>query len=476
MDSVQLPKGRGAADANQTPMTHVRPSRLLSLLLAVLFTPLPAMASVVEPGPPLPPEDGGVLRRWFGAEGGFEEIACWGLGTGCDGFSADYWFGGQVGDRKTMTPYQDPDGVVRPFPARTGNRLWLAAVPGGDASLAYLSTSGSTGPFDGGTVTFSLRVPVLPQLPVVIYRHNDPDILKTLTLTLTPQGDLLMMMGLGTQGLVKGRIQPFQWHSLTLSYGPLYDTFKLWLDGTLELDRSLKEGGPGGHVSLGIVNPTSVPFAIGLDDYVESPLPDAPLLGARVNYLLPEGNGGRQEWRKRFFTPAGCYEVAENWHLVSEDHGYSAPDASFACSFDGRAVETAEAHRVDDYRLEGIPSSHQPTAIYKRDLTIQPRLGDAILGVRTRMRGATDGAPLTWTLSVLDGGGITTDEYTFKSDDSYQLWGPTHETRPSAGEWTIQALDKAKLRLDSGDIGLINRRVGGVRLDYVWVPGFYTGG
>ena len=456
-------------------MNHrgVRLFGLACLLLTLAAGPLPAGAVA----PDLDPGDGSFLRRWFGAEAGFDEVACLGLGNDCDGMSVEGGFGGQIAARDSMLDFQDPDGVIRPFPARTGRRLWLAAAPGADASFAYLSTSGSMyGPFDGGTVTFSFRVPVLPALPIVIYQHEDPDPLKMLTLTLTPQGEILVMVGLGTQGVSKGRVQPFQWHSLTLSYGPDLDAFRMWFDGTLDIDRSLKEGGPGGHVKLGIVSPTGIRFAIGLDDYVESIEPDAPILGARINYLIPEGQGGKREWDKIAYSPQACFDLAENWQLVSEDHRYSAADGSLACSFDGYAIGTSSPDRVDEYKLEGVPSTHQSNSLYPRDVTLQPRLGDQILAVRPRMGGATSGPPLTWSLAVSEGGAVLEDSFTFGGTQAYQLWGRSHELRPTGGEWTLAALDKAKLRLESGGTGLLLRRVTAVRLDYVWVPGFYTGG
>lgn len=426
-------------------------------------------ASAVSPPPP--------LTRWFGAEGGFIETACYGFAAGCPGFLATGSLGGLAGAQQTHKRIQDLDLVQREWPARTGNYLFMTQVPGGTPAVATLSTFGSNaGPVKTGTVSFAFRAHFMPLQPVVIYRHvgKVPAETPLITLTLSPDGRLL----LSDTGSVVGATQPLgtmQWHAVTVTYGPQAGSrIKLYVDDQAPVVGNLTLPGPSGDVDIGIVSPTNTPFTIALDDFVDSPVFDAPIRGPRVNYLMPLGEASAG-WTNR--SVKEC--PAKNWQLVSEDQwatGVNDEGKPVSCNLGGSAVTTDQNGIVDEYLTEGVPSRHSPTAAYHRDLQAQPDANDMILGVRVRARALTDGPPVPLSLGYVDGPATVSDTITFDgggTGGSQMKWGPAHTTRPGGGSWTAASLDDLRLRLDSGPglPGLAVRRWAfAVRLDYVWVP------
>lgn len=420
------------------------------------------------------------IGRWFGAEGGWMEHSCLALGASCPGFLTVSTFGGSVGAVETHTEHQDADLVERVWPARTGNRLFMADVPGGAPSVAYLSTTGSDlGPFRSGTLSFSFRAHTLPLQPVVIYRHTGsiPAETPVVTLSLSPEGRVVLSAA-GSVPAASRPLAPMAWHTVTITYAPSPGrTVRLYVDDQAPVGGTLTLPSPTGNVDLGIVSATSAPFTIGIDDVVESPAFDARIRGARINYLMPMGQGA-VAWTKRYPVEA-CNDAAANWQLVSEDQHVRATGSdgeTVSCNLGGSAVGTDENGVVDRYLTEGIRSGHRPSASYHRDLAAQPHASDAILGVRVRARGLTDGPPVPISVGYLDKGAPTSDDLTFDgggSGGSQMRWGPTHTARTGGEEWTAGALGALSLRLDSGSgfPGLaVRRSIFAVRLDYVWVP------
>jgi hypothetical protein len=434
---------------------------------------LGAPAASAAPGPP-------VLTRWFGGEGGSIETACYGFAHGCPGFLAAGSFGGLVGAQQTHKRIQDLDLVQREWPARTGNFLFMASVPGGTPAVATISSFGSdAGPVKPGTVAFAFRVHHMPLQPVVIYRHLGmaPTETPLVTMTLSPDGRLL----LSATGSVLGATQPLgtmQWHTVSVTYGPQAGTaIKLSVDGQDPVRGNLTLPGPSGDVDLGVVSPTSTPFNIGIDDFVDSPTFDAPIHGARINYLMPLGET-EAGWTKGYPVP-DCRDAAKNWQLVSEDQwitGTNPAGKPMNCNLGGSAVITSQNGVVDQYLTEGVPSRHSPSAVYHRDLLAQPKPNSTILAVRPRARGLTDGPPVPLSVGYVDGAAGVSDEIVFDAGGtggSQMKWGASHPTRPGGGPWTAASLSDLRLRLDSGP-GLpglaVRRTVFTVRLDYVWVP------
>lgn len=450
---------------------------VLAVLISLVATPALASPGPLESqpfrhGPANQGEDNVPgFRRWLGAEAAFDEISCQGLGFGCSGFGTAATFNGAVGTRTTMLEYTGPAGP-EPWPARTGNRLFMAAVPGGDLSTAMLTTLGSgDGPFLGGTVSFGFRIHWLSQVPVVIYRHTDPDPARAISVTLMPDGSLVATTGVGTiLGVTTKKVQTYTWHTLALTYGPKSTIFRLWLDGgTPQFSRTIAEGGAGGDLSLGIVYPTSTKFAIAFDDYVESSKLDSPIVGARINYLLPYGMGGAGGWSKVVTEPASCIERAENWQLVSEDQFVEVPEEKIACDVSSYGITTTNPHVMDVYTMDGVPSRHSPSHKYARDLSLHPKPGESIIGVRSRVRADTSGPPVTLTVSLLEQGPPLVDALEFEGEFR-MAWGATHQAAPSGFPWTPDALNNLLVRLDSGPDAEALRRVSDVRVDYVWVP------
>lgn len=458
-------------------------SRALAILLVLAGT-LPAWAG--EAQTPSTTDAPPSVVRWFGAEGGFEEIACMGIGLGCSGFSSASGLGGALSARSTMAEAIDPDGKVRAWPARTGNRLFMATVPGGTPGFSYLSTIGTTdGPVGAGTVSFAFRTHTPPVQPVVLFRHlgGTPD--QTVLLTLTPEssnpadgttdkdnplveeGMRLTFSGGGLVGFSRSLSQGM-WHSVTVTYGNGPGSqARLIVDGVQELAGAMSQGGPTGHLDLGIVSPTTTAYSLGIDDIVQSAAVNAAIHGARINYLMPLGGNGAPSWDRRHAV-ANCASAAQNWQLVSEDQAWNG-----SCTPGGGALATAEASRVEEFTTEGIPSKHKASESYKRALKVQPSTGTPVLGVRLRMRARTDGAPLSWYLGYVDQGAEVRDTFTFDSGGTggpVTAWGPTHPVRPNGQAWSASALGGLTLRLDSGLGVAVTREVSGVRLDYVWVP------
>ncbi|HEV3474954.1 MAG TPA: hypothetical protein VG602_06290 [Actinomycetota bacterium] len=319
----------------------------------------------------------------------------------------------------------------------------------------------------------------MPLQPVVIYRHlgKVPAETPLITLTLSPDGRLL----LSATGTVIGATQPLgtmQWHTVTVTYGPQANTaIRLYADDQAPVTGRLALPGPSGDVDLGIVSPTNTPFNIGLDDFVDSPMFDAPIRGARINYLMPLGETS-VGWTKGYPVQA-CRDAAKNWQHVSEDQwvtGTTPDGKQFSCNLGGSAVNTQQNGVVDEYLTEGVPSRHSPSPMYHRDLLAQPKGSDIILGVRPRAKALTDGPPVPLSVGYVDGATVVSDEITFDAGGtggSQMKWGATHPTRPGGAPWTAASLADLRLRLDSGP-GLpgvaVRRSVFSVRLDYVWVP------
>jgi hypothetical protein len=420
------------------------------------------------------------LTRWFGGEGGFIESACYGFGWGCPGFLEVGTLGGEVGVQQTHQKLQDVDLVQREWPARTGNYMFMGDVPGAVPATAYLSTSGSeAGPVKQGTVSFAFRMHFAPLQPVVIYRHWGTVPVETplITLTLGPDGRLL----LSAAGSVIGATQPLgtmQWHAVTVTYGSQANSaIRLQVDTQGPVTGRLSLPGPSGDVDIGIVSPTTTPFTIALDDFVDSPIFAAPIHGARINYLMPLGDA-LANWTKSYPVQA-CRDAARNWQLVSEDQSITATTTDgklMSCNLGGSSVTTGQNGVVDLYNTEGIPSRHSPSATYHRDLLAQPEANDAVLGIRLRARGLTSGPPVPFSLGYLQGGAAVEDALTFDgggTGGSQMKWGPTHYTTPGGGAWSAAALGGLQLRADSGP-GLpglaVQRFLFALRLDYIWVP------
>jgi len=410
------------------------------------------------------------LRRWFGAEGGFEETACWAPGGSCPGLSVSTGFGGTVTSERTMTILEDPDGVERPWPARTGNRMFVASVPGVGPGTAYLTTNGTTtASASPTTISFSVRVHTPLADPVVIFRHQGDSPGQAFALALAPGGQLIV----SAPGLPQDSVPDVEagvWNTITVTYGGgIGAPFKVYLNSNLTLSGFLPFGGPSGRFDLGVVTPTSLPARIGIDDVVEAAGYDVPIHGARINYLIPLGQSGTETWTKSY-PVAACVTAARNWQMVSEDQTVVAGGQS--CSLDGGALLAFSAGRSEELLLEGVPSRHVASSSYYRDLRLQPLPGELVLGVRMRMRGRTTAGspPLTWSLSYIEGGAVT-ESFTFDGGDGSgaSRWGATYQTRPNGGDWTSSSLNGVRLRLDSGS-GSGTRRVTEVRLDYVWVP------
>ncbi len=447
--------------------------RLLTSVLLLLAVSQAAVsqAAVSDEGAPLP------LRRWFGAEGLFQEVSCWGPATQCESFTSVGTFDGRVDTLNTRAGVQDPDGVVRPWPARTGNRLFHASVPGGAPAVAYLSTIGA---FPGATApvttSFGLSFHVLPTQPVVVYRHVGATPAQTVMLTLTPEGSL----ALSSSGVV-GVSQPLtllDWHNVTITYGggKTVDRLKLYVDGQVPLEGTLGLPAPSAEIEVGIVTPVTSGFSLGFDDYVEVAGFDLPVRGARINYLIPHGKAGKAEWGKAY-PDENCREAAKNWQLVSEDQFEYVDDYYNGvpgwCSLTGGGVITDAAGAQDDYKTEGIPSIHKSSGFYVRDIYAQPDSFSTILGVRMRISAFTSGPVLTMSLGYVTAGHEVMDQFSFGDGGSgtpITAWGPTHMVRPNGDPWTSTALNEASLRLDSGTSPTGTRHVQVVRLDYVWVP------
>ena len=419
------------------------------------------------------------LGRWFGAEGGWSETACFAFGTGCPGFLGVSSFGGVIGAQETHKTFQDLDLVTRPWPARTGNYFYMANVPGGLPGIAYISTTGSnTGPVRPGTMSFALRVHNLPLQPVVIYKHQGlfPSQVPAVTLTLAPDGRILLSTGDSFVGATRP-ISTFAWHDVTITYGAQRNSaIKLYVDDQPILAGILTLAAPSGDLDLGIVTPTNTPFTLGIDDFVESPSFDAPIHGARINYLMPLGQGN-VSWTKSY-PISECRDAAANWQLVAEDQWITAPTSNgktVSCNLGGSSVATDRNQIVDEYTTEGIPSRHVPSSIYHRNLTTQPNGGDVIAGVRLRMRAVTDGPLLPLGAGYIDGGQVQEDQLTFQGQtgSSQVRWGPNHALRPNGQAWTAAALAGVGLRINSGPgLGAVPvwRSVYSIRLDYVWIP------
>ena len=453
-------------------MHHSRARRALNARLLGVAAVLLCLSPLATPAAAAVPEVSPIgLNRWFGAEAGFEEIACWGPGVACPGFGTIATFDGTVGTRSTEALYP---GLTEsePWPSRTGSRLFMAATPGGSLATAALSTLGSdVGPFKGGTISLGVRVHWLPPVPVIIYRHIDPDAGPTILLTLTVDGSIVASTATGTLlGVTSRKITTHEWHTLGLTYGPKSEVFRLWLDGgSPQISQTLTGGGPGGDLSLGIVNPTTVKFAIAFDDIVEVTKVDASIHGARINYLMPHGQEGAGGWGKQPTEPVSCVDAAEPWQMISEDQEVSVPEEDISCGVSGGSITTAEPHASTVFPTDGVPSSHSPSRNYLRDVTLQPQSGEAIHGIRTRIRGKTDGPPASLTVDLLGGGRSIADSFGFEGD-FFTRWGPSHFRYGSGSDWTPATLDALRMRLDSGPATDVQRWVSGLLLDYVWVP------
>ena len=438
-------------------------SRLLGVAATVLTLLIVAPTTTYAAPPPSPVN----LNRWFGAEAGFEEIGCLGPGVDCAGFGTSSTFGGGVGTRRSMLDHEGPLGP-EPWPARSGNRLFMAAVPGGDLGTASLTTIGShAGPFKGGTLSVGLRVHWLPPVPVVIYQHTGADGGAAIRLTLTVDGSIVASTGGGSLlGITSKKVTTHGWHTLGLTYGPKTDVFRLWLDGgSPQISQTLVEGGPGGQLLIGIVSPTTTPFAIGFDDYVEAGKVDAPIHGARINYLMPHGTLGGT-WEKSY-PNRDCADAAGTWQMISEDQSVSVPGAN--CDLGGGGITTTAPGVTEVFTTEGIPSGHVPSSSYHRDVTAQPRAGEAILGVRARLRGRSAGSPVTLTAAILGQGPEIREDMTF-GEDSRRFWGQTYPMQDVGVAWTAERLGALRLRIDGGPAAEVQRWVSEARIDYVWVP------
>jgi hypothetical protein len=418
------------------------------------------------------------LRRWFGAEAGFVETACWNPGTGgngCHSLASASSFEGAVSAEKSNTVHTDPDGSSRMWPSRTGLRHFHFSVPGGLPTFAHLTTLGGVEAAGAPvTLAFGLRFHTPPLQPVVIYRQVGAQIDQTVMITLTPEGRLAVSVP-GFVGL-SSPLTTESWHAVSITYGAKQGTaLTLRVDDQAPVTGELRFGGPAGQIDLGIVSATSSPFALAIDDYVESGLLDAPLHKARINYLMPLGKAGPEQWEK-VYPIAACRDLAENWQLVSENQYVFSEDAvpgiPGSCGMEGGGLTTSQPGVVDDYHLEGVPSKHKPVEGYARDVTLQPGSGSNILGARLRMRARTEGKLLTWSLGYVDQGLLVDQPFSFNTAPSagYAVaWGPTQYTRPQGQPWSAAALNGLRMRLNSGtDAGV--RHVSQVRFDYVWVP------
>lgn len=412
---------------------------------------------------PEPPSPIG-LNRWHGVEGGISCLS----GATCQDFSQV----GTVYGVESGSEIEDPDGVVREWPARTGRRFALPAVLDRNSGSPFPGRLISTTPFPGGTVSFAMRIHTLPLQPLVFYEHAGSLPGTTVRLTLTPTGNVMATHS-GTQlGVTTGRLETERWHTLGMSYGLSSQTFRLYLDETREIEASMPDQGPTGTVSIGVVQPVTFFYQFGLDDYVEAASLNAPILGARIGYLIPHGNGGRSEWSK----PSGqgpdldaCIEVADNWQLVSEDATVKA--GNIGCTVSGIGVRASETATMDEYLTEGIPSIHEPSQEYAR-IGDQPGPGDSILAVRPRVFAA---APFKVEVSILDGPDRIVDPIGWKGETAQQQWwAPAdrlgHAWRPDGTPWTVGDLGAARLRLEHADKQGKPTWVAGIRLDYVWVP------
>ena len=443
----------------------MRPFRgllVFSLTLTALAQVVPAQAVEMVP------------RRWLGAEGGFGEVACLTSGQGCLGLSSVTTFGGQAGSQKAGVAFRDGDLVERVWPSRTGYRYFRTSVPGGAPATAALTTAGANeGSAPPLTVSFGLRFNTLPLHPVVIYRQTGASLEQTVTLTLTPEGRIAVSGGGAT--LFSSFLTTQSWHSLTVTYGGKKGgRLRFYVNDQPVLDAEMPFGGPSGPMELGIVSPVMSPFALGIDDLVEVPLYDQPIRKARINYLMPLGAVGQEEWTKTYpYEP--CNEKAETWQLVSEDQKIFLPDpgdgsGTVSCELEGSSILATEADLEEKYHLEGIPSGHERSEKYHRDTTIQPDTDDRILGTRLRLGAYTDSPdPVAITLGLIDQGEVRAQDFEVRSG-SITSWTPTFATRGKAGAWTADALNGAKLLLNSGPAEGVARSVSVVRLDYVWVP------
>lgn len=444
------------------------PYRMRRRLLRAGAAWLTAAAMLTAGIPGSPASTGNGLRRWFGAEGGFDEVACSTPGSGCPGLSAVTSFGGQLQTVHTMSELMDPDGQRRPWPARTGSKLFLAKTQTGSPSAAYLSTAGATA--SPLTVSFGLRFHAPPVDPVVVFRHAGTSPGQTIALALTPGAELIATGGskmLDPTGLV---LATGRWHAITLTYqAGAQGRFKLYVDGSTIVDAILPLGGPSGTMDIGIVAPSLVPSQIGIDDFVQADGFDAPIRGARINYLMPVGGIGSGQWTRTHPSP-GCWGPAQNWQMVTEDQSMQAGGET--CGLEAGSLTTQVSNRTDLYTLEGVPSSHVPSPSYFRDLGMQPGPADPVLGVRMRMRGRTGGGDLSWGLAYVDQGVTVREALAFDdggTGGSQMVWSSTSTQRPGGSPWTAAALHGLRLRLDSGE-GSGVRIVDDVRLDYVWVP------
>jgi hypothetical protein len=449
---------------------------LFALLVGALPGPVAAdPATGADGGTPQAPDTASAaatnLRRWLGAEGGFEETACWGAGDGCPGLSTVTSFGGDLRSQRTMTEIVDADGVRRAWPARTGNRLFIASVPGATTGVAYLSTNSSgtvaSAPL---TLSFGIRFHAPPVEPVVVYRHAGDSPLRSVALAVSPAGELMPFLGGLALEPTAALLRVGKWHTITITYGAEPQApLRIYIDDELTISGVLPFGGPSGRLDLGIVAAPGIPTVLGIDDIVEASGFDAPIRGARVHYLMPLGQVGEEKWGRSHPVPA-CRSAA-NWRYVSEDQTLRVGGET--CTLGDGALVASEPGLVDQLTLEGVPSSHKPSSSYARAVYVQPVSGSDVLGVRLRMRGRTDGPTLTWGLSFTDGGSVVRDEFSFDdggTGGAVTRWGATRTTRPSGTRWTAAALDGLRLRLDSGTSGSGQRRVTEVRLDYVWVP------
>lgn len=439
----------------------MRGSRLLSLFASLVLGTL--IAHPAAAGPQLSSAGGpDGLNRWFGLEGG---ISCLGGFEPCSDFAQ----AGLVYGMESGTEVTDPDGVVRRWPARTGSTFAMPSMLDPEPTPGHLVTST---PFPGGTVSFAMRIHTLPLQPVVFYEHTDTNPSKRVTLTLTPTGQVVASTSSSRANLTAGRLQIRQWHSIGLTYGPSASSpFKMYLDGEEQFSTTLALGGPGGHVGLGIVQPVTFPYHLGIDDYVEVTKLNAPILGARVGYLIPHGPGGRTEWSKptNMGSTQPCFDAAENWQLVSEDQRVEVGDQG--CRVDGHGLHAGVAGTTDEYVTEGIPSVHQPSTSYSR-VPAEPGKDDRILSVRPVVKIR---APFELRISIVDAGAEVTDRIGWGLvSNNAEYWTTTdrvgHTVRPGpgAGAWTPQALGAARLRLTHawGE----ELRPAELRLDYVWVP------
>ena len=413
-------------------------------------------------------------RRWLGAEGGFGEVACLTAGQGCLGLSSVTTFGGQVGSQKAGVVFRDPDLAERVWPSRTGYRFFRASVPGGAPSTASLTTAGAA---DGSTppltVSFGLRFNTLPLQPVVIYRQAGASLEQTVTLTLTPEGRIAVSGGGAT--MVTSFLTTQSWHAVTVTYGGKKGArLRLYVDDQPMVDGEMRFGGPSGPIEIGIVSPVMSPFALGIDDLVEVPLYDQPIRKARINYLMPYGIVGQEEWTKTY-PHQPCNEVATTWQLISEDQKVFLPDpgdgtGSVSCELEGSSILATEPDLEEEYHLEGIPSAHVRSEKYHRDTSIQPKPQDLVLGTRLRLAGYTDSSePVSVTLSLVDQGDTRTEPFSVRTGSTV-AWGSTYPTRSNGQQWTTGALNGARLLLNSGSAQDVARSVSVVRLDYVWVP------